>query len=93
MNPNFINQALYKEYEQLFLERPEAWDFIKLSNAYFEIVDDVVDETFSKERIRKLTAYAGMFYNHSYWRKHCNTLYVVDRLIHCQYFDIVVFTQ
>jgi len=89
MNSNFLDQELYKEYETLFKDKPEAWDFIKLSNYYFECVDDCVDEEKDIKRLRKLTAYAGMFYNHSYWLKYGQTLYPIERLIHCQYFDSV----
>lgn len=89
MNPHFIDQKLVEEYQQMFVGHEEAWDFIKLSNAYFEIVDDLIDEPKDIERIKRCTALAGLFYNHSYWIKHRTTLWIVERLIRCQYLDSV----
>lgn len=89
MNPNFLDQKLYEEYESMFKGHEEAWDFIKLSNAYFELIDDLVDEPKELGRIERLTALAGLFYNHSYWLRHRTTLWIVERLIRCQYLDSV----
>lgn len=88
-NPNFINQELYNKYVNMFVGHEEAWDFLKLSNAYFEIVDDLIDEPKDDDRNKRLTALAGLFYNHSYWIKHRTTLWIVERLIRCQYLDSV----
>ena len=89
MNPSFLNQELYLKYEAMFAEKQEAWDFLKLSNAYFEVVDDLIDEPKDVELIKRCTALAGLFYNHTYWIKHRTTLWIVERLIRCQYLDSV----
>jgi len=95
MNPNFTDQALYEEYEAMF--RPEkyqeAWEFLKLSCEYYEMIDDDIDEEPNDERKRKIQALAGCVYNSPYWRKWGHMLYLVDRIIHCQYFDSVMWER
>lgn len=89
MNPNFLNQELYLKYEAMFQGHEEAWDFLKLSNAYFDVVDDLIDEPKNIPRIERCTGLAGLFYNHSYWIKHRTTLWIIERMIRCQYLDSV----
>jgi len=73
----------------MFVGHEEAFDFLKLSNAYFDVVDDLIDEPKDVELIKRCTALAGLFYNHTYWIKHRTTLWIVERLIRCQYLDSV----
>lgn len=87
MNLKFIDQDLYREYEEMFKGHEEAWEYLKLSCEYYETVDDEMDEPFDEERKRKLTSLAACVYNTTYWRKYGQMLYLVDRIIHCQYFD------
>lgn len=92
-NPNFINTELYEQYQQMFVGHEEAWDFLKLSNAYFEIVDDLIDEPKNIDFIKRCTALSGLFYNHTYWVKHRTTLWIIERMIRCQYMDSVDWEQ
>jgi hypothetical protein len=88
-NPAFISEELHDRYVHMFVGHEDAFDFLKLSNAYFEIVDDLIDEPKNLDKIKRCTALAGLFYNHTYWIKHRTTLWIVERLIRCQYLDSV----
>lgn len=90
MNLKFINQELYEEYRAMFQGHEDAWEYLKLSCEYYEMVDDEMDEEHDPERIRKLASLAACVYNTNYWRKHGAMLYLVDRIIHCQYFDSAI---
>lgn len=74
----------------MFLNNQEAWEFLKVSCEYYEMIDDDMDEDFNEERKRKIASLAACTYNSSYWRKHGAMLYLVDRIIHCQYFDSAI---
>jgi hypothetical protein len=87
MNPKFLDQNLFAEYEAMFVGHEEAWDFLKISCEYYEHIDDLVDEEVTTVDVKETTSLAACTYNHPYWRKHGAMLYLVDRIIHCQYFD------
>lgn len=89
MNPAWIDQELYEEYKTMFKDKQEAFHFIATSCEYYEAVDDMVDEINQTNHVRKLTSLSSIYYNHPYYRKWQSTLYPIDRITHCQYFDSV----
>jgi hypothetical protein len=90
MNPNFIDQELYKEYKMMFEGHDEAWSFLYAACEFYEAVDDQVDEITTINTTKRLTSLAAIYYNHNYWKKYGQALFLVDRISHCQYFDSVI---
>lgn len=77
MNPKFLDQNLFAEYEAMFVGHEEAWDFLKVSCEYYEHIDDLVDETVTTVDVKETTSLAACSYNHPYWRKHGAMLYLL----------------
>lgn len=88
-NKEFEDKALLIEITELFSEKPEACQFIKLYGEYIELIDDLVDEIVSPMMVEKQTRLGALISSHPYWDKNKAILYLVERLIHNAYFDSV----
>jgi hypothetical protein len=88
-NPNFKDKELLATLCELFNGKDEAMEFIVHYGQYIETVDDMIDEPFTEDRVRLLTAQAATVFNLAYWKKWSYALYAVERLIHNTYFDSV----
>lgn len=89
-NPSFKDKELLTDLCTLFEGKQEAIQFIHLYGEYCEIMDDLVDESKSVELIEKAGRLRMDISSHPYWLKWHGQLAIVERLIHHQYFDMVV---
>lgn len=71
--------------------KQEALEFIKLYSAYANAVDDMIDENFTRDDVEKLSRLASALYTSRYWITHAASLYLLERVIHCNYFTSVEF--
>jgi hypothetical protein len=92
-NNNFKDKELLKDLCTLFEDKKEAVQFIHLYGEYCELMDDLVDEEKNIERIEKAGRLRMDISVHPYWLKWCGQLAIVERLIHNQYFDMVIWEQ
>ena len=88
-NPNFTDKKLLTEIVELFAERTEAYEFLRLYGEYGEMIDDIVDEEKNLDTIEKAARLVNAVNNCSYWRKYQHSLMLVERLVHNTYFDSV----
>jgi len=86
-----MSNELFTELESFFHAsgKQEAWKFLLHFTDYIEGVDDLVDEPKNIELVNKVAAKAMALYSSSYWGENKRELYLVARLIHFTYFDIV----
>lgn len=89
-NPNFKDKELLADLCKLFDGHDEAIQFVHLYGEYCEVMDDLVDEDKSINRIEKAGRLRMDISVHPYWLKWCGQLAIVERLIHNQYFDMVI---
>jgi len=88
-NPNFADKQLLTELTELFADKPEAYEFLKLYGDYGEIVDDVIDEERNLDTIETAARLCHAVNNCAYWNKWKHCLFLVERLVHNTYFDSV----
>lgn len=89
-NKNFKDKDLLRELCELFHGHDEAIQFVHLYGEYCEVMDDLVDEEKSVETIERAGSLRMTISSHPYWLLHAGQLALVERLIHHQYFDMVV---
>lgn len=88
-NPHFASQEFWAELVNLFIDRPEAHEFVLHYGEYIENIDDLVDEPKDVERVKKVTEQAARLFNSPYWKKWGDKLYLLERITHLTYFDSV----
>lgn len=67
----------------------DARDFVAMYCEYAHAIDDCVDEEQSVEQTAKTIKLAAQVFNSAYWSKWKQALYVLERMIYCNYFDSV----
>lgn len=88
-NDNFEDKELLREIAELFVDKPDAAEFIHMYGTYCEVMDDLVDEEPSVDRIELSGRLRMQLSGCAYWQKHVAHLWLVERLIHNTYFDSV----
>lgn len=84
--------TIYNAEKELFniLEgHKDARDFVFMYCQYVHAIDDCVDEERSTEQTARTIKLAALVFNSAYWNKWKQTLYVLERVIYCNYFDSV----
>lgn len=73
----------------LFRDKPEAWSFLVLHTEYCHCIDDLIDETFDKERLLKSHYIASLLFSSDYFLRNRNILLPVEHQIINMYGDSV----
>jgi len=73
----------------LFAEKQEAWQFLQLHTTYVHNIDDIIDETFDKERLLKSMFIASLIYSCDYFVRNRNVLLPIEHTIINMYADSV----
>lgn len=81
-----MNSDVTKIVCAAFEGKPEALEFIAVYSAYVNAVDDAVDEDIQVEHVSKLCTLANAVYNSRYWTRNMQSLYLLERVIHSNYF-------
>lgn len=89
-NPNFKDKELLTDLCKLFEGRDEAIQFVHMYGEYCEVMDDLVDENKNIDSIERAGRIRMDISSHPYWLLRGSQLSLVERLIHHQYFDMVV---
>lgn len=92
LNLQDLNCEMVRELQQLFKNNGEAYHFLCICFDYQHHVDDMVDQD-KPFSLRETTSLAAVMFNHSYWKKWGERLYLVERLVHNTYFDSVEWEQ
>lgn len=82
-------------YEQLLAGSAlkDARDFVFMYCDYVHAVDDCIDEEKSTEQVAKTIKLAALVFNSAYWNKWKHALFILERVIYCNYFDSVIWEQ
>lgn len=77
----------------LFIDRPEAWQFILLYKKYIHTIDDLVDEKFDINKLLYSYYLASLIYSSDYFYRNRATLLAIDHTISSCYADSVAFER
>lgn len=88
-NQNFTDKELLTEISELLKDKPEASEYLYLYGQLCEMMDDLVDEEKCVETVDKVGTLRMQLSTCSYWLKNWTHLWMTERLIHHQYFDMV----
>lgn len=80
---------LQDKLKALFEGRDAAWIFLCKYLEYCHVYDDMVDEPKNVVLVERSAQLASEIYNSEYWKRYCQNLVVLERLIHVTYFDCV----
>ena len=81
------------ELRELFKDRKEALEFLLLFAGYGAVIDDLIDEEKTTQRIKTCCWLASEVFNCPYWNKYKGQLYILDKIVHNQYFDSVLWEK
>lgn len=75
--------------DQLFVGKPEAWQFLQLHTQYVHTIDDLIDETFQKERLLRAMYIASLLYSSDYFVRNRSNLLPIEHTVLNTYADSV----
>ena len=74
---------------ELFREKPEAWSFLLLHSQLTNIIDDLIDEDFQRERLLRAFYIASLLYSSDYFLRNRAILLPIEHQIINTYADSV----
>lgn len=93
-NDNFTDKELLEEISLLFSDKPEATEYLYLYGELYgelcEVMDDLADEVDRRtENVEKAGLLRCKLSTCKYWLQNWQHLWMVERLIHHQYTDVM----
>lgn len=78
-----LMEVLYKELR----DHKEALDFVIEYRNYIHMIDDIIDEDRSNEKLLEAFAKASEIFSMPFWRKHAHLLVMIEQSINNTYAD------
>jgi len=75
--------------QDLFVSKQEAWQFLQLHTQYVHTIDDIIDETFDKERLLRAMFIASLLYSSDYFVRNRANLLPIEHSVLNTYADSV----